>query len=232
MGRAYQDAFVSLRSTSAGEHPGIEEWPTNDLLVSSNFLKTVQIQEHQTADFYIRPVDWILSRTNARGEGAYLIISPAEANELLPSIMDYRQVTLHTYYPRIRLSMRSIEELSFCALPEFSPLPLLSQANPVPTLINLFAGQLYFRDWNEYERVRMFLGLCYETSHARSDGFVMPGDRSMVAHSLKDCRFAVSPIGFLRALTSIRRKGQSLERSHMGALLRGEGVSLKELVEE
>ncbi|KAF2802550.1 uncharacterized protein BDZ99DRAFT_550822 [Mytilinidion resinicola] len=228
---AYQDAFASLHSTSAGEHTGIEEWPKNELLVSRDFAKTVQIKEHETSDFYVRPVNWIISRTNARGEGTYLIISPTEANELLPSIMDYRQVTLHTYSPRTRLSMRSFEDLSFFALPAFLPAALPSQLIPVPTLVNLFAGQLYFRSWDEYERVRLFLGLCYETEHARSDGFVMPRDRSMVAHALEDCRFAVSPIGFLRALVGIRRKGQSFERSHMGTLLRGEGVSLDELVE-
>ncbi|KAF2803743.1 uncharacterized protein BDZ99DRAFT_399090 [Mytilinidion resinicola] len=230
-GGAYQDAFASLRFTSAGEHTGIGEWPMDDLLVTRDFAKTVQIPDHETSDFYIRPVNWILSRTNARGEGTYLIISPADANELLPSIMDYRQVTLHTYCPRIRLSMRSFEDLSFCVLPAFSPPALLPQLIPVPTLVNLFAGQLYFRSWDEYDRVRLFLGLCYETQHARSDGFVMPPNRSMVAHSLKDCRFAVSPIGFLRALVGIRRKGQSFERSHMGTLLRGEEISSDELVE-
>ncbi|KAF2490217.1 hypothetical protein BU16DRAFT_517393 [Lophium mytilinum] len=232
-GRAYRSAFASLRYTSAGEgkHSGIEEWPKHELLVSVDFVQTVRIPDYQFADFYIRPVNWILSSTDVHGEGTYLIISPEEANELLPMIMYWKRVKLHTYSARTRLSMRTFEDLTFCSMPAFSPPRFPSQSMPVPTLINLFAGQLYFRDWSEYERVRLFLGICYDTQYARSDGFVMPRDRSLVAQELEDCRFTVSPVGFLRALVSIRRKGQGFERSHMGALLRGEAVDLDELME-
>jgi hypothetical protein len=226
--RIYHHAFASLQSTSAADHPGIQEWPKHELLVSNDFLKTVETKGGENMDSFMRPVNWILSRTNEHGKApTYLIISPTEANELLPDIVKHKLVTLHTYSPRIRLNMRSLEDLAFCALPEFFPTitpPALSV--PVPTLINLFAGQVYFRDFKEYERVHIFLGLCYATSHARSDGFLQPGAaRDMVVPSLKDCRFQVSPIGFLRALVNIRRKGQSFERSHMGALLRGEGLT-------
>ncbi|OCK82068.1 hypothetical protein K432DRAFT_424453 [Lepidopterella palustris CBS 459.81] len=218
LGVAFQPAFASLRSTSAAEHTGFEEWPT-DLLATMDFVNTVQAPRGQAVDFYLKPVNWILSHQTKGGVTTYLVISPTEANDLLPMILQHKVVTLHVYSPRIRLSMRSLEDLSFCAIPRFTPPLVFPRAI---THLNLFAGQLYLRDYEEYLSLCAFLGLCYQSTAAKGDGFIIPRDRDCVeAVAVRGCRFTVSPIGFLRKLMTIRRKGQSFERSHLGIVLQG-----------
>jgi hypothetical protein len=47
----------------------------------------------------------------------YVVLSPLEAHELLPCIRKHQHVILHVYSPRLNVSARTLEDLSFCAIP-------------------------------------------------------------------------------------------------------------------
>ncbi|KAF8270963.1 hypothetical protein EI94DRAFT_1721603 [Lactarius quietus] len=66
---------------------------------------------------YLRPVLWILSSGSGKKSIA-IVISPFEANELLPVIRTSGKVRLHIYAPRITSSMRSFSNLTFYSIPE------------------------------------------------------------------------------------------------------------------
>ncbi len=119
-------------------------------------------------DQYLRPVHWILTLRRPSKFTTTVIISPYEANALLTVIREKKNVTLHVYTPRLSLANPTLEDLSFCAVP---PLPIDWVAPPVGTQINLFAGQLYLRNYEEYLGLCRFLGLCFRA----------PGDNIMVA---------------------------------------------------
>lgn len=63
---------------------------------------------------------------------------------------------LHVNTPRLSLSNRSIEDLSYCAVP---PVPDNWSVSAISTTLNLFAGQLYLRDVKEYRTLCRFLGV-------------------------------------------------------------------------
>ncbi|KAF2490220.1 hypothetical protein BU16DRAFT_470287 [Lophium mytilinum] len=220
-----QPAFTSLTSTSAAKHSGLDEWP-QDLRVTMDFAKTVKALPGHLLDKYLKPVNWILSAHHDAGS-QYLIISQEEANELLPSILGGGKVTLHVYTPRVRHSMRSFDDLSFCEIPQAATSTVPPQ---IATSIGCFAGRTYFPDYEEYQSTCDMLGLSYDTPGAHNDGFVPPKDRSTVRlalsqYTIRHCPFTVSQINLLREVTAIRRKDQSVERSHMGAVFRGEVLS-------
>jgi len=95
-----------------------------------------------------------------------VIISPFEANNLMPQIETSTAVHLHLYAPRSNLAFQPLDHLKLYTVPALPadwtvPVELVLQ-------INLFAGQLYFRSYNEYKAACEFLGLAWQ---------LMDGDR-------------------------------------------------------
>lgn len=93
--------------------------------------------------------------------------------------------------------------------------------------LNIFAGQLYLRSYEQNLSVCRFLGLCIrplcEQIQVGCDGFVSPTGRSdFDAIIEKECPFTTSPVGFLRMLMALRRKRQNYHKSHFGRILLGE----------
>jgi len=122
------------------------------------------------------------------------------------------------------MSARTLDDLSFCAIPV---VPKYSLNPPFAMLLNLFAGQLYLRSYEEYLSVCRFLGLgfrpSYEQIQVACDGFISPTSRSEFdAVMERDCPFTISPVEFVRILIALRRKGQSFQKSHLGRILHGE----------
>jgi hypothetical protein len=221
---AFQPAFKTLRNTTAVASFEATAWP-HDLLVTTDFAKTVRVADGQLLDSFLRPVNWIMSYI--RGNGArYVILSPYEAQELLPFIRQHKQVSLHIYSPRLSLSVRTLEDLSLCAIPAVPD----SWSTPIITKqLNLFAGQLYFRALEDCVSQLDFLGLCSsapddDTEVAR-DGFITPANRAKLSPEIIACPFTMSPVPFVRAIISFRRKGQSITASHMGKILNGELIA-------
>ena len=219
---AFQSPFRIMLCTNAGGKCELSAW-SQDLLVTTDFAYTVLgMPEKQDLDSFLRPVNWILTRKYGNRLSC-VIISPFEANELIPLIRQHKKVTLHIYSPRLSMSLRTLEDLSFCALP---PIPRSGTIPRIVTQVNLFAGQLYLRDQQEYLSLCSYLGLCSQPPNDKllvgCDGFVAPANRRIGSLVDKTCRFTVSPVTFLKSLISLRQKGQGFANSHMGRILNGE----------
>ena len=107
------------------------------------------------------------------------------------------------------MSVRLLEDLLFYAIPA---VPKGWPDPPFAMLLNLFAGQLYLRSYEEYLSVCRFLGLGfrppYEQMEVACDGFISlisrPGFDAVME---RVCPFTISPVEFLRILMALRRKG-------------------------
>ncbi|KAJ8582911.1 hypothetical protein M405DRAFT_829825, partial [Rhizopogon salebrosus TDB-379] len=83
-------------------------------------------------------------------------MSPDEVNELLPAIHRSKAVHLSVYTPRTSKTMRACDDLQLYSVPSTPQLTLLV---PLICQLNLFAGQLYFSNYEMYLRTCNFLGL-------------------------------------------------------------------------
>ena len=115
---AFLPAFHALKSTSAAKGFDPVQFPDR-LLVTADFMRTVRrprgvASESFVSDSYLRPVQWILSTTkkDVPSVSHFLaIISPVEAEQLLPTIQKSNIVTLHLYAPRSTQGYDPLDEL-------------------------------------------------------------------------------------------------------------------------
>ncbi len=123
-------------------------------------------------------------------------------------------MTLHAYVPRPALEFSPLDRLDlFPGRADFD----ISMIPPRLVIqLNLFAGQLYMRPFQEYTEVCDILGLAWSSQldvEVQSDGFII------IEGNLTPNR---SPVKFLRLLmTKIRRNCQTIEKTHMGRVLDG-----------
>ena len=200
----------------------------DDLLVTTDFARTVEASSNGLLDSFLRPVNWIVSYKYG-SKMKLVVLSPHEAQELLPYIRRGKNTSLHVYSPRLSVSTRSLEDLSFCAVPA---IPKSWSTPKMVNQLNIFAGQPYIRDYEEYVSICMFLGLCSrppdDQMKVECDGFI-----SQLSIAMSDCiitracTFTTSPVAFVRIVMALRRKGQSFKNSHFGKILSGELI-LKE----
>lgn len=219
---AFKPAFQLFGETAAKDCLEAKAWPTH-LLVTADFSRTVQASGNQPLDLFLRPVHWIVSRRRGNTVEA-VVVSPWEAHELLPSIRQQNTVTLHVYSPRVSKSVRILEDLSFCAIPAATQ---GLRNRPLILQLNIFAGQLYLRSYDEYLALCRLLGLCFgpppKQVEVGCDGFISPSCRPEYDELMAEqCPFKISPIEFLRMVIAMRRKGQNSQKSHIGRILQGE----------
>ncbi|KIM82965.1 hypothetical protein PILCRDRAFT_819766 [Piloderma croceum F 1598] len=194
-------------------------WSPN-LLATKDFSTTIQNSYHSVSD-YLRPVHWIVS-SFAQGRKVFVILSPYEVNELLPEIHKSKEVHLHIYSPKVTQSMRSFDDLKFFCIP---PLPSswVLPRTPISLQLNLWAGQLYLPDYQEYLQLCGFLGIYTKELQSvgdisiQLDGFIRPEHRENAPRS--DCPFTESPVPFLKELIGLRRKGMGFTSTHVGKIL-------------
>jgi hypothetical protein len=228
---AFEQAFKTLLDTSASSQLETETWP-DTLLATKDFMQTVEVSGHELLDFYLRPVQWVISHVEA-GKVTCILLSPFEVQRLLPDIRQLRKVRLHVYSPRVVASVRSLDDLSFCAVPE---VPQTWSPPSVVRQLNLFASQLYLRDYAEYVSLCRFLGLCYrppdDDVNVTCEGFVAPSSRAKYDPAMEEiCPFSSSPVGLLKILMDLRRQGQGVSRSHCGKIMSGELLTKQDFEE-
>lgn len=223
---AWEPAFQALRTTSAGRLINLNGFP-NGLLATRDFMYTVQVPPGSNrgsfiSDSYQRPVQFILSVPDPRRRNTVrnlIVISPHEANQLLPLVRQYQKVTLHLFAPRANASFPSLDELTLYNVGrEFLP---GSVPRSLTMQLNLFAGSLYLRSLAEYSELCRHLGLlegkATDDQQVYADGFIDP---PAGVWGLK-----MSPVPFLRVLLmKIRREGEGVQKTHMGKLLNGVGL--------
>ncbi|KAJ5059156.1 hypothetical protein J3E72DRAFT_230989 [Bipolaris maydis] len=226
---AWKPAFQALRTTSASRLANLKEFPS-DLLVTLDFMYTVRVPPGSTrdafiADSYQRPVQFVLSVPDPRcprNVSNLIIISPYEANQLLPLIREHKKVTLHLFAARANASYAPLDQLTLYNIGHaFNPRSL---SRSLTMQLNLFAGSLYLRSLDEYNELCGFLGLLQgraeEGQQVYADGFIDPPAGKW--------RLTRSPVPFLRLLLmKIRREGEGVEKTHMGKIL--SGVALEEV---
>lgn len=149
---AFLPAFKALQGTSAAKalETGLELFP-QDILVTDDFARTVKLRSTRrfASDSYQRPVQWILT-SQPRDWKHVVIISPHEAQELIPQIRTSQNTTLHLYSPRPSQQIKPLDKLDLytvSASPSEPPTPLPLRLR---TILNLFAGQLYLSSLPEY----------------------------------------------------------------------------------
>jgi len=193
------------------------------LLATRDFRDTVVVaRNYQGAmDNFLRGVRWLLS--TSKDPDLIILISPFEANELLPEIRRSPYLHLHLYSPRVSRATPSFEDLGFFRFPTS---PFTPPSREVIHELNLFAGQLFLADKESYNAVRSMLGLHLREvpeefkKDVEADGFVR-GQRARQALAIDHCAFDRSPVAFLKQLTGWRRKGQGYALSHLGQILHG-----------
>ncbi|KAH9056899.1 hypothetical protein EDB87DRAFT_1833454 [Lactarius vividus] len=188
-------------------------WTPSPLATTDFAITTTDSSITELTD-YLRPVNWILSSGSGK-ESVAIVISPHEANELLPSIRKSGKVRLHVYAPRVTTSMRSFSDLTFYTVPE-SPEKWTVAAH-LRTELDLFAGQLYFDSVQEYRRLCALLALHIVHPGAKYievDGFVSPAYRTGRRSPL-----TTSAIATFKTLTALRRKGMGFGGTDLGRVL-------------
>lgn len=222
--KAFLSLFHPLRSLDL---QGLNAWSTK-LLASVDFTTTTSGTKNRSVSDYMRPVNWIVSGSG----GTLVVLSPYEVNTFITSIRNSTKSRLHIYTPRVTRTMKSFSTLQSYSLPT---LPTRNWAPPPAAIqiqLNLWAGQLYLKSFDEYLLLCSFLGVYnlvdgdddMEDIKIQLDGFVQPADRLILAKyrpEYQEGGFANSPIAMLRELFGRRRKGMDYMRTHIGQILHG-----------
>lgn len=119
--------------------------------------------------------------------------------------------------------MRPCDDLRLYTIPSAPP-DWIAPASLVDQ-VNLFAGQLYLRDYFTYLRLCRFL--CVYTDDladeaelgVESDGFIPPAHRPLKGRLTGS--FQKSPLAFLKHVIDQRRQGMNFVATHMGRILNG-----------
>ena len=216
-GSAFLPVFATLEKSSAAT-PEADVW-SSFILATADFCKTIKPESTKgTMDQYLRPVQWILSCKTDRGQ-VLVLLSPFEAEHLLVDVRMSEYVHLHVYAPRASKRMKPCDDLRLYSIP-----PLPSDWTPPWDLIdqlNVFAGQVYLRDYESYLRLCSFLGVpTREPPNDTTVGrnlFNIPG-----SFEETEIMFSGSPLPSVMALLSIRNRGRPFTQTHMGKILQGQ----------
>lgn len=235
---AFVPAFQSLRGTTAADYINLQELP-KQILVTRDFANTAESRASTikarglfVSDAFQRPVQWILSSQPVSWD-VVVVISPFEAQRLLPIIRRSGKTTLHVYAPRPSLDIRPLDDLALYTIPS-SP----GRRSPLPphlaTQLNLFAGQLYFKNFDEYIRLCNMLRLAWKQPDTGDcigpDGFLQSAQSKAGMEVIRASTLTQSPVNFLKAfLSKSRRDGQAIGKTHLGKVLDGFQFKKKDL---
>jgi hypothetical protein len=186
------------------------------LYVTSDFLYTVWVANPMDQqDCFQRSVQWVLSAARSR----LVIISPYEAQHLLPRIAGSPHVALHLYAPRTSFEFPApgLQLYTITGREAVSPVSSRAMAE-----LNLFAGQLYLSSFDEYKTICDMLGLAWKTVSSyetvEADGFIPPDLSDYENRS----SFTQSPVAFFKELmANVRQNCESVDKTHMGKILAG-----------
>ena len=222
-GSAFLPVFTALEGSSAPTREA-DVW-SPFILATADFCKTIDPESTRgTMDQYLRPVQWILSSKRDHNR-VLVLISPFEADKLMPDIRASELIHLHLYAPRTSQRMKPSDNLQLYSIP-----PLPSDWTPPWGLIdqlNVFAGQLYLRDYASYLRLCRFLDVPTRESpndtQIQRNLFTIPGSFEEM-----EITFASSPLPSVMALLAVRGRGRPFEHTHMGKILQGHLLTEKD----
>jgi len=214
-----RNAFTILETTSIGRRFVLENWPKN-LIMTEDFARTVKATQNSPIDDFLRPVNWVLK---AKRSNILFLISPYEANSYKRSIQASQYVNMYAYAPRTTKTMASFDRFDVYRVPSSGT--KIAPSKDCMTSLRLFAGQLYYNSFDEYQRFCALLGiwdgervLKDESREVASDGFVSPACR---AANGWQAAFDSSPVQIVKEFISMRRKGIEWSHTHVGRVLNG-----------
>ncbi|KAH7012087.1 uncharacterized protein B0I36DRAFT_369914 [Microdochium trichocladiopsis] len=227
--------YKSLANSSAGEYIAKLRHRQGRVHCTRDFQATIKPPTvGYESDSYQRPVQWVLTSSNAFTEVSpelsdveeqagcgdkrrrtlkhMVIISPYEAQHLMDAIRQSRAVALHLYAPLLNEGFRSLDKLDLYTVPSS-----LSMTKPLPDIpmevtleLDLFAGQLYFKSYAEFEALRVYL---LDRSVAAFDGQAGGSESRLLDENL---------VGLLNIImTRIRRYCETIDKTHTGKALHG-----------
>lgn len=221
--KAFRAAFATLQTSSASSHYKATNVQST-FLVTTDFAKTVVAKG--TSDSFFRMPQWIVTIPGGTGgaPSQMVVISPFEAQELLPDIERHQKVTLHLYHPRTHQGHKSLDKLDLFTLGR----PLRQQTIPYSLVLqlNVFAGQTYLTSFEEYEETCDFLGLRSRPA-TDEETTQLAGTRGAAISSTPTSSDHVKPDkeGFAEfvkvLLTKVRRDCESIDKTHLGRMLYG-----------
>ena len=215
---AFRPIFTTLGNSSAAPSE-LHVWSPY-ILATADFGETVveRGSSQRSVDEFLRPVQWVLS-SKQDGNDILVLISPFEANHLLSEIRLSEHVHLHLYTPSTIKHVRPCDDLKLYSVP-----PVSSDWNPPWALIdqlNVFAGQLYLRNYTSYVRLSYFLGVPttdLPDALVQRNWFKVPGSLDTEI----EMTFDNTPLPFVMMLLAIRRRGMGFAETHMGRVLQGQ----------
>ncbi|EQB48641.1 hypothetical protein CGLO_12121 [Colletotrichum gloeosporioides Cg-14] len=227
--KAWMPAFISLGNTSASSHFRVENFPQR-ILVTKDFVQTIIPKlpscQQYVSDLFQRSVQWILTRASEGGViDIAMVISPHEAQELLPDIKRSNFVSLHLYAPRPNLGFTPLDALDLYTVPRRPVTWSLPQSST--TELNLFSGQLYFKSVEEYLSACEFLGLSPGLGEPDTHDATMSIDEH--AETQDSSMYDFGLVHFMRILMmKIRRNCDSIDKSHVGRILDSTSLSAED----
>lgn len=230
---AFQPAFATLHLTSAAKTFDVREFQDN-VWATKDFSKVVEesLDSEDYSDGFQRSVQWILTSKNEMLNERLLIISPYEAQTLLPDIETSQHVSLRLYLPWVNLGFQPLDHLNLYNVPQTQ-----NHIDIPPNLItplNVFSGQLYLSNYSDYIHLCDFLGLAWKAADGTvgfgPDGWISPAMPTSTC--INRSGLSKSPVPFLKILfTKIRQECQSIRKSHMGKILEGVRLHVEDWAE-
>ncbi|KAF8443938.1 hypothetical protein L210DRAFT_3643514 [Boletus edulis BED1] len=223
-GSAFQPVFTTLEKSSAATDEA-DVW-SPFILATTDYYRTIEPESTSgTVDQYLRPVQWILS-SKRNHDQILVLLSPFEVDHLMSDIRASEHVHLHLYAPRTSQRMKPSDDLKFYSIP-----PLPSDWTPPWTLVdqlNVFAGQLYLRDYQSYLRLCRFLGV--PTKRSPNDPGAIQRNLFNIPGSFEEMEitFSGSPLPFVMALLAMRSRGIPFAHTDMGKILQGQVLTEKD----
>ena len=223
--KTFKPVFKTLDATSAATDEAYV-W-SQSVLATTDFEQTVEVSGK--IDSYLRPVHWIISAKRDSND-VLVILSPHEVNCLLPDIRLSDKIYLHLYTPCITRSTKPCDDLVLYSIPMvpdgwIPPSSLTDQ-------LNVFAGQLYLKDYETYIRLCRFLCVYTrdlqgerEVFEVEPDGFILPKNRPRHSRTQLAHTFSSTPNTAIRVLLALRNKGIDYSLTHMGKILHGRLLS-------
>ena len=216
-GSAFLSVFTMLQNSSAATREA-DVW-SPFILATADFCRTIKAESTRgTIDQYLRPVQWVLSCQNDSDQ-VLVLLSPFEADWLMPDIRVSKHVHLHMYAPRAFQRIKPSDDLKLYLIPPLlrdwtSPWALIDQ-------LNVFAGQLYLRDYRSYLRLCRFLEV--PTKESPNDTviqrnlFNIPGSFEQM-----EITFSGSPLPSVMELLALQTRGRPFSHTHLGKILQGQ----------
>ncbi|CAK4034215.1 Hypothetical predicted protein [Lecanosticta acicola] len=224
---AYGPAFASLRDTSAARefNPAVLDTKCGlRLLVTADFARTVEKQpgSPHTSDAFQRHVQWILTiRKDPRDllADAAIMLSPFEAHMLLDDVRRSEYAALHLYKPRCSEAHPALDRLDLYTISKATTKPVLPRQ--LSAALNVFAGQIYFDSYEEYQETCRFLGLASEKARPEwkvtGNGFILSDGTASGEKTQRQ-----NPVDFLKVLLMKVRRNVEFDKSHMARVLEGD----------